>query len=99
MNFAQQKSIYDSDILAVEPEMPGTFFLPPSKTAFPGSITPVLDTMTGGEFGYEQGFDFINVVRVSVFPTAIKIPVVNDLMNVVDMLGKTIQCSIKSRQV
>lgn len=99
MNFAAQKSVYDRDISAIEPEMPGVHYLPPSLTPYACSLTPAADSLNGTEMGYEQVFDFIMVVRRSVYPTGITVPKVNDLINVVDMLGTTIEVSIKSREI
>lgn len=80
MNFAAQQAIYDSDIAAVEPEMPFSFYW--QGKPYAGSRNEIADTLGGSDFGYAQEYDFEIVARVNVFPAGVNVPQVNDELEI-----------------
>lgn len=94
MNFAAQKAIYDSDVAAIEPDMPVTFYW--QDKPYAGQISQTLESQLMMDAGYQQNFDLTIIVRYSIFPAGVDAPISESEIEIANAKGVRIRYTIKN---
>lgn len=94
MNFSAQQNSYDRDLRAIEPEMPGVMYW--QGKPYAAQRNEIAETLLGGNFGYEQNYDFEILVRMSIYPAGVNPPAVDEAIEFQDGATPRIALRIKS---
>lgn len=94
MNFAAQKAIYDTDLAAVEPEMPVTFYY--LGKPYQAQLAQTLESQLMQDAGFLQQYDLSIVARYSMFAAGVNPPVSESEIQIADTKGVKVRYTVKN---